>query len=397
MGLPERPADRLVRGDAWYEFCDRLKVAGARVLTDDAATLDVDRAEGYRHLSRLTVYALQWFVDFHDPDYPAFHRYDDDVIKWGGPNADNHYLRAKIDPRGAYRLRFDSRGLRELIISTPEGEMQLEQYRVFEERHLSDLAVGADGHVEVVLSAERLDGNWIPLHPDADHVLVRLYVSDWAADAVPPVYIERIGREGSAPARLDPGSLAVRLDRAATWIERTVDYWPAFMKKRRGAAAANILSPPRAVPGGAADILYGGGFWQLAAGEGLLVECDLPRARYWSFQLYSIPWFESLDVANRSTSLNDAQTVVDADDIVRIVVAAEDPGLANWLDTEGRAEGMLSYRWVWAETAPVPRTRVVRLDALTDVVPPGAARTDPERRRAQLAARRAALAQRFRR
>jgi len=374
-----------------------LKVAGERVLADDAAVSPVDRAEGYRHLSRLAVYALQWHVDFHDPDYPAFHRYDDDVVKWGGPNADNHYLRAKIDPRGSYRVRFDPRGLREVIISTPEGEMQFDQYRVFEERQLSDLAVAADGTVEVVLSAERMGGNWIPLHPEADHVLVRLYVSDWAADAAPPVDIERIGNEGHAPGRLEPGVLAMQLDRAATWVERTIGYWPAFMGKRRQAVDANTLSPPRAVPGGAADILYGAGFWQLAAGEGLLVECEVPQARYWSFQLYSIPWFESLDIAHRSTSLNGSQAVIDADGMMRIVVAAEDPGLANWLDTEGRPQGMVSYRWVWAETAPVPRARVVRLDALADAVPPGSARIDPRQRRAQLSARRAALVRRFRR
>lgn len=385
------------RGDSWRDFCDRLKVAGERVLADDEPSSPVDQAEGYRHLSRLAVYALQWHVDFHDPDYPAFHRYDDDVVKWGGPNADNHYLRAKIDPRGAYRVRFDARRLRELIISTPEGEMQLEQYRVFEERRLSDLTVGPDGHVEVILSPERVGGNWIPLHPDTDHVLVRLYVSDWAKDAVPGLYIERIGNEGSAPARLESSALATRLDRAATWIEATIAYWPDFMEKRRRAVPANTLSPPRAVPGGAADILYGAGFWQLGAGEGLLVECEAPRARYWSFQLYSIPWFESLDIANRSTSLNDTQMAIDADGTMRLVVAAEDPGLSNWLDTEGRAEGMLSYRWVWAETAPVPRVRVVRLKALADVVPAGTSRTDPIQRRAQLSARRVALARRFRR
>ena len=134
-----------------------------------------------------------------------------------------------------------------------------------------------------------------------------------------------------------------------------------------------------------------------AVGEALLIECEPPQARYWSFQLYSIPWFESLDVANRLTSLNDVQVIVDVDGLVRVVVAATDPGLTNWLDTEGRADGLLSYRWVWSETTPVPRCQVVSLAELDSEVPAAAQRLDPTARRAQIAARRAALARRFRR
>ena len=193
MSDEARPAslgDRLAHGDAWRDFCDRLKAVGERILAEDFPASGVDRAEGFRHLARLCVYALQWFVDFHDSEFPSFHRYDDDAVKWGGPNIDNHYLRAKIDPTQRYRLRFDASGIRELIISTPEGDMQLEQYRIFEERHLTDLAVGADGMVEVVLSPEpapESSVNWIPLHPDADHVLVRVYVADWERDAAPSI------------------------------------------------------------------------------------------------------------------------------------------------------------------------------------------------------------------
>ena len=115
-------------------------------------------------------------------------------------------------------------------------------------------------------------------------------------------------------------------------------YWRAFSppaaRDRRQPAA-----PPGAVPGGAADILYGGGWWKLGADDCLLVECEPPAARYWSFQLYSTPWFESLDMANRLVSLNCDQMQIDADGRFRLVVAGSDPGIANWLDTEGRADG----------------------------------------------------------
>jgi hypothetical protein len=389
-------AEGLVRGEAWRVFCRRLEAAGERILADDFPADPHARAEGYRHLGRLTTYALQWFLDFQDAEFPAFHRYDDDVVKWGGPNADNHYLRAKVDPRASYRLRLDARGLRELILSTPEGEMQLEQYRVFAERSLADLAIGEDGTLEVVLSAEKRPGNWLPLHPETDHVLVRLYVADWDRDEAPPVFIERIGNEGLAPVRLEAATVAAALEHAATWIERTVVYWMRFLAARRG-AGDNLLSPPRSVPGGAADILYGGGGWSLAPHEAMLIEGVAPAARYWSFQLYSVPWFESLDIANRSTSLSGEQMQIDDDGRFRIAVASLDPGIPNWLDTEGRPEGLISYRYVWSSDAPVPATRVVRVASLREHLPAFTPRCDAALRRDQIARRRRAIARRFRR
>ena len=389
--------ERLVSGDAWRDFCDRLKRVGERILEDDFPSDPTLRAEGFRHLTRLTTYATQWYLEFHDPDFPTFHRYDDDTVKWGGPNTDNHYLRAKIDPRGTYRVRLDTTGLRNLILSTPEGEMQLQKYRVFEERSLADLQIEPDGSLEVWLSPEEHPGNWVPLHRSVDHVLVRLYVTDWNRDAVPSVTIDRVGYEGGAPGRLEPATVAERLDQAIHWVEESVVFWNQFLAARREGSGDNALSPPSAVPGGAADILYGGGWFRLAPGEGLLVECERPDALYWSVQLYSAPWFESLDLTNRICSLNGEQMQVDEDGRFRLVVAAEDPGIANWLDTEGRPDGMVSYRWIWSTTAPAPTTRVVPLAELGSHLPPGTTPFGPEERRVQVEQRRAGVTRRFRR
>lgn len=398
MASKDTNADRrLVQGDAWRDFCDRLKGVGERILEDDFPEDPTLRAEGYRHLTRLTTYALQWYVEFRDGEYPAFHRYDDDAVKWGGPNTDNHYLRAKVDPAGTYRLRLDTRGLRDVIISLHEGEMHLEQYRVFEERSLPELEVGDDGTTEIWLSPDEQPTNWIPLHAGVDHVLVRLYVTDWEHDAIPHPTIDRIGFEGKAPGRLEPATMAERLDEAIHWVERSVVYWNQFLKARRAGSGDNALSPPMSVPGGATDILYGGGWYRLEPEQGLLIECDRPQARYWSIQLYSAPWFESLDLANRVCSLNGRQMQVDPDGRFRLVVSAEDPGIPNWLDTEGRPDGMVSYRWIWSEDAPVPETRVVALSDLRAHLSPDTPEFSPAERRAQVARRRAGVARRFRR
>lgn len=383
-------------GQDWEAFCDRLKAVGRRILEDDFPSAPHDRAEGFRHLGRLAVFALQWSLDFADPEFPAFFRYDDDVTKWGGPNTDNHYQRARIDPARTYRVTGDVRGLRELILSTPEGDMQLGQLRIFEERVLSQLEVGPNGELEVILSATPHPGNWIPLHPEADHVLVRQYVSDWERDPVAPLHIECVGNEGLAPGRLEPARVAQGLGRAATWIERSVVYWKDWMARTRDAVPDNVLGRPRSQPGGAPDILYGGGWWNLADDEALLVECEPPAARYWSIQLYAYPWFESLDFANRVSSLTGHQIHVDDDGRFRVVISARDPGVQNWLDTEGRREGLVTYRWVFSDSRPAPVSRVLKLSELGGQLPASTPRFTPADRRAQVARRRAAVARRFR-
>jgi hypothetical protein len=239
-------------------------------------------------------------------------------------------------------------------------------------------------------------GDWLALHPDTDHLLVRVYVVDWTTDAVPDLDIERIDRR-PVPRRPTPGGVAAALDEAARWVEASLPFWAAYQDHTRSVLEPNTLSAPATPPGGAHDIAYGGGHWDLAPDEALVVEFDEPDADHWSVQLYSVGLFESLDIAHRSVSLNDRQAHVDADGRIRLVVCGTDPATANWLDTEQRPTGMIAYRWIWARSTPVPTTAVVSLDAVADRLPPDHPRLDRTAREAQLDARRRGVARRFRR
>ncbi|NIO24100.1 MAG: hypothetical protein GTO32_04150, partial [Gammaproteobacteria bacterium] len=42
-------------------------------------------------------------------------------------------------------------------------------------------------------------------------------------------------------------------------------------------------------------------------------------------------------------------------------VAHQDPGVPNWISTVGHASGTMSFRWIRAEAAPEPATRVVKI------------------------------------
>jgi len=93
--------------------------------------------------------------------------------------------------------------------------------------------------------------------------------------------------------------------------------------------------------------------------------------------------------------LSDQQMYVDPDDRFRAVVAHEDPGVPNWIDSEGRRRGMLVYRWVWAKNNPAPTARVVALRDVRSQLPKGHPTVSPEARRAELSLRREAAWNRF--
>jgi hypothetical protein len=61
---------RVVTGEAWDEFCDTLKAAGAVVLSRSAPRDPLSQAEGYRYLSRIARAGLENFVECSDPDAP---------------------------------------------------------------------------------------------------------------------------------------------------------------------------------------------------------------------------------------------------------------------------------------------------------------------------------------
>ena len=136
------------------------------------------------------------------------------------------------------------------------------------------------------------------------------------------------------------------------------------------------------------------GSWEIEPDEALLIEVSPPEGLYWSFSLGN-PWWETIDYGSHQSSINGHQAVVDDDGVMRAVIAHDDPGVANWLDTAGHSAGPIILRCVRTETAPIPVTRVIKFSDVEQSVPAGTRRVTPEERRATLAARRLAVSKRF--
>jgi hypothetical protein len=134
--------------------------------------------------------------------------------------------------------------------------------------------------------------------------------------------------------------------------------------------------------------------WRLARDEALIVE--LPDdGSFWMFTNMGIFW-NSMDYLYRPVSYTPSRAAVDGDGKVRLVMTHDDPGVHNWLDTQGFEEGYLTYRTVETRTSPPVETMVVPRAELASHLPDGTRRVTPDERAAQLHARFDAIRRRYR-
>ena len=93
--------------------------------------------------------------------------------------------------------------------------------------------------------------------------------------------------------------------------------------------------------------------------DALVIRGRWPKCRCANVSLWN-RHMQTYDFANRSVSLNRAQTKLEADGSFRMILAHRDPGLPNWLDTEGRPFGLVFWRFMLAEgDVETPRAEVV--------------------------------------
>jgi hypothetical protein len=267
---------------------------------------------------------------------------------------------------------------------------------MYAERWHDDLQREPNGDFVLTIGGPESAGNWMPLDPATTNVTIRQYFDDWARHTPGTFRIERIGAEGAAPPIVGAAQLAARLDTAVEWIEASLRYWNRYIAAGLERCGFNNIVAPGSVAGGSNGIGYGSGFADLGPREALVIEGDAPDAWTWNFMLYNLGWFESLDFANRTTSLNRTQLHIDPDGKYRIVVAHEDPGVQNWLDTTGLAQTMVTYRFIRTKSSPVPRCAVVPIDHVRDALPQSTPVFDAAARAAQIEVRQRHVARRFR-
>lgn len=381
---------------AWRRHCERLLELGDRIMGEEFPGDDRDRVEGFRHLATQSMGWTAWAVGYPDAAFPAFWRQNDLVMCWGGPNVDQVTRRARIDPSLTYRITGELGACEDFILTLKNGDMHAGKYGIGHEVMASELGYGAGDRIDIVLSREPHDCNWVPIPGDATMLNVREYYWNWSPRPPALLTIECLGSRGESPTMLTADRLEAMLEEATGLVESSVVYWNDWVEAERAEVAPNTMGPPAGSAGGSSRIRYSFGFTDLAPDEALLITVDPVDAAYRDIQLYSLGWFESLDFGNRTTSLNHTQDVVSSDGLVRFVLSATDPGVPNWLDCEGRRAVMCTQRWIKVGEEPTISSEVVKVADVRAHLPADTATVSAEQRRDEIAARQAHVAWRYR-
>lgn len=350
---------------AFRELLDLLREVGDTHFVPQRGVIDaVTGAESYRFVLHLLAAGTEHHLE-GDPARPIFTRVVSPQRKLLGDNPDAIYFWTRIDGARRYRIRGNLAGAAYTSFAVhgrdpAGGSME----RVIADVHDGDLQIAADGSYEIALSPERSDGNWLRLEADATSVITRHYFERTISvqndpDVVVPLRIDPLEDPGP-PAPFTDATMAARLRAVAAHLRANTLGMPApadapaysFVSR-----VPNVLPAPASFRAsgtatlGAVDLYYAMSPYLLGPDDALLMEGRLPACRFANVMLWNMH-MQTLEYRHHQTSLNRAQMRTDADGGFRIVIAHRDPGVPNWLDTEGHGLGTIFWRFVLPDAPP---------------------------------------------
>ncbi len=363
---------------AWGEFfafmqrLDSEYLSAARGISSPA-----DVAEGEHMLLHLLKVGLDVYVD-NDPGRPRFAPLAGPTLKWGGEGADNPSHCAPLDPARRYRICGNVGTAQYVSFTVYKGKEQGDwNDGVISALNHREFTVGTDGEFEIEIGVEAEAGK-LHMEPGvANCVISRHYFEDEiCAMANPDLHIAlsiEVLEDPSFPRPIAAADLSERLRAAMTFIEGQTLARPPI---GQGEPPAWFSLVPNRLPkpmqwepsegggAGAVDNAYCAGLYVLAPDEALVIEGRWPECVYANVMLWN-RFLQGYDYRYRSCSLNRKQMAADENGRFRIVVAHEDPGVPNWLDTEGRPNGVLYWRFLLANgDIEQPSSEVVPFAAL---------------------------------
>ena len=171
----------------------------------------------------------------------------------------------------------------------------------------------------------------------------------------------------AVPAPPSDASIAAGIRRVARFVRsRTLEMGIGSASGPERPAFVGVVPNqfPKPVPPGDFKLSFFDAYYSLARyalepDEALVITGRWPPCRAAYLCVWN-RWQQTLDYANRPVGLNRARTVLEPDGSFRMVVAHADPGVPNWIDTEGRLTGTLFWRFVLPESdVDTPQAEVV--------------------------------------
>ncbi|MBV9843308.1 MAG: DUF1214 domain-containing protein [Sphingomonadaceae bacterium] len=392
---------------AWETYHDAVRDGLARFLAVPECADPKVRAQAHYFLQVLQTAAFGLYVAPRH-QYPALYVHSVFLpfeLGWGLPCADFLYRWCSIDGAHTYRL-WGRRGTTHwLHAQFNAGFWGDESSKNIANLDFDTIEYGPDGAFEVILSADRHEGNWVKLDRDAHNIVINMRETslDWEGEIGTDIRIECLDRDPRARILMDEDEVALRIEKAARFIAYHIDF--SFNSTKiivdRGGRDGDVfaflsLDAPEVIgdKGGNPEAVYLDYIYDIQPGEAYIIESEMPDALYWSLQL-SDYWWHNLDYSHHQSALNDKQARRDADGKIRLVLSLEDPGVPNWIDAQDPGVGMAQWRWYRTEKRVVPTVRKVPLAQLRDHLPADTPYVFAEERQATLLRRRDASLRRY--
>lgn len=406
LATADPDSGRMLPRGAWDGFLERLAEA-ARLVDESVPAEPVDRASAFRGLLQLLYFGMERTLGSADPARPVLSRpWPVHLFDYGAGNPDAVYRTASLSDAVTYRISGTLGNAAFMSFEFFDGATQAGSLLV------SDLRPDESGRFEVLLGPKERAGHWLGIVPGTSYLLTREFFSDWADAAPSEMRIECLDDPAGSWPVVSADRVTKELEALGTWLVETVRIFSGAQGKGIR-QFVNQWDPHVSRPDSDLPAVHHA-YWDLEPGRCLLLEIPVPHDGYWGIQLANGLW-NTLDFANRQTSLNRAQAHVDPDGVFRAVIAHSDPGVANWLDTLGHRQGAVLMRVQWsalrgaparslAETRddwmsgwaderpagapaselPVLGARVVAASDLDAALPAGTPRVIPAQRRAVL-------------
>jgi hypothetical protein len=328
-----------------------------------------DFAEARRLMLHVLLHGLETWLEA-DPARPFFRPFIHQHKKLLGDNPDARYHSAVIDDKHRYRIRGNLAGATYTSFAielAPDPDGPGVGTTLNDQQFKAD----ANGDYEITLSRDTVEGNWMQLPEGASSITTRHYyerersINNDRLHHV-PIDIENLDPAPPRPSPDDAG-IAAGIRRLATFVKGNVVTMNAENSPAWVSRVPNQFVPPvvddsnRAVGYAAVDNVYAMAPFVLGPDQALVIRGRFPRCRFSNLVLWN-RFMQTLDYETRTVSLNRAQTVQDEDGNFEMIIAHRDPGRPNWLDTEGRAYGLMFWRFQLPEEDIAPlETEVITL------------------------------------
>jgi len=384
---------------AWDAYHASLETARREVEASPRFANPGHRAQAYYMLMEAQAMAYNWVVAprLNNPRIFTHTAWITYLYSLPANCPDIIYSVMPLDGRYSYRLRCRYGDVRMMLLQAFDQPMGIPSATCTGNYEFTPQESGGDS-VEILLSPDKQEGNWIPLDRSSpfNMVIFRRFLIEGETDPG-ELQVEMLAEHEDYD-EASEAQIAQRIHWAAEFQLAVVrnymlQFYDFVLNMSGGAHNRWGVIPGHLMEAiaGSSTCTYAFLPFDLAADEALLIEMTPPQQSiYWGYQLFDV-WSKSLDFMHRQTDLNMERVHIDGDGKARLVISVADPGIANWLDPVGRLQGVCGWR-NYRSSDPFGQTcEVVKLSELDNHLPADTRRVTPQERQAVVAGRRPAI------